>query len=111
MSFIFQTWILTLGFVETEVDPQALDFNRKESFNIPLFKKLGELGILGITVSDKFGGSGMDAVAAVIAHEELASSDPGEWVRLFFFVENILKLTTPPPSPHPHIHIFIKSKF
>ena len=70
--------MLTLGFVESEVDPQALDFNRKESFNIPLFKKLGELGILGITVSDKFGGSGMDAVAAVIAHEDLASSDPGK---------------------------------
>ena len=63
-------------FVESEVDPQALQHNREESFNIPLFKKLGELGILGITVDENHGGSAMDAVAAVIAHEELAASDP-----------------------------------
>lgn len=63
-------------FVETEVDPQALEHNRKELFNVPLFRKLGELGLLGITVPVEYGGSGMDATAAVIAHEELSSSDP-----------------------------------
>lgn len=56
------------SFVESEVDPQALEHNRKELFNIPLFKKLGDLGLLGITVDPEYGGSGMDAVAAVIAH-------------------------------------------
>jgi alkylation response protein AidB-like acyl-CoA dehydrogenase len=56
------------GFVEAEVDPQALEFNRLEKFNIDLFKKLGSLGLLGITVDPQYGGSGMDAVAAVIAH-------------------------------------------
>ena len=35
-------------FVETEVDPQALEYNRLEKFNINLFKKLGTLGVLGI---------------------------------------------------------------
>ena len=64
-------------FVQSEVEPQAAEYDRKELFNLPLFRKLGELGLLGITVSDKFGGSGMDGVAAVIAHEELAASDPG----------------------------------
>eukprot|EP00341_Mesodinium_pulex_P009534 CAMPEP_0116991192 /NCGR_PEP_ID=MMETSP0467-20121206/65981_1 /TAXON_ID=283647 /ORGANISM="Mesodinium pulex, Strain SPMC105" /LENGTH=398 /DNA_ID=CAMNT_0004688207 /DNA_START=27 /DNA_END=1223 /DNA_ORIENTATION=+ len=64
------------SFVESEVDPQALEFNRKEEFNYPLFKKLGELGLLGITAGTEYGGSGMDAVAACIVHEELASSDP-----------------------------------
>jgi isovaleryl-CoA dehydrogenase len=57
-------------FVEKEVDPQALEFNRLEKFNVPLFKKLGELGLLGITVDPEYGGSGMDATAAVIAHGE-----------------------------------------
>lgn len=37
-------------FVETEVDPQALEYNKKEQFNVDLFRKLGELGLLGITV-------------------------------------------------------------
>jgi len=64
-------------FVEREVDPQAAEHDRAESLNVPLFKKLGDLGILGITVPEKFGGSGMDAVAAVIVHEELAAADPG----------------------------------
>jgi isovaleryl-CoA dehydrogenase len=64
-------------FVEKEVDPQAMASDRSETFNLELFRKLGELGVLGITVSEKYGGAGMDAVAAVIAHEELAASDPG----------------------------------
>lgn len=64
-------------FVEAEVEPQAHEYDKEEKFNLPLFKKLGELGLLGITVDDKFGGSGMDATAAVIAHEELSASDPG----------------------------------
>lgn len=64
------------GFVETEVDPQALEHNRKELFNVDLFRKLGDLGLLGITVPTEYGGSEMDATAAVIAHEELSASDP-----------------------------------
>ena len=64
-------------FVEREVDPQAAEHDRAESLNVALFRKLGELGVLGITVPEKFGGSGMDAVAAVIVHEELAAADPG----------------------------------
>ncbi|MBT4760724.1 MAG: isovaleryl-CoA dehydrogenase [Bdellovibrionaceae bacterium] len=64
-------------FVDNEVEPQALEYDRKEQFNLSLFRKLGELGLLGITVSDEYGGSGMDALAAVIAHEELSASDPG----------------------------------
>lgn len=66
------------NFVENEVDRQALEYNRKEKFNHELFKKLGTLGLLGITADVKYGGSGMDAVAAVITHEELAASDPGQ---------------------------------
>ena len=57
------------SFVTKEVEPQALEYNRKEEFNVPLFKNLGQLGLLGITVSEEYGGSGMDAVAAVIVHE------------------------------------------
>jgi isovaleryl-CoA dehydrogenase len=64
-------------FVEHEVDPQAAVHDKTETFNIGLFRKLGEIGVLGITVDEKYGGAGMDAVAAVIAHEELAAADPG----------------------------------
>jgi len=65
------------SFVEAEVEPQALEHDRAERFNQPLFRRLGDLGLLGVTVDDRWGGSGLDAVAAVIAHEELSASDPG----------------------------------
>jgi isovaleryl-CoA dehydrogenase len=63
-------------FVAAEVEPQALAFNREERFNGALFKRCGELGLLGITADPAVGGAGMDATAVVIAHEELAASDP-----------------------------------
>ncbi len=65
------------SFAEREVDPQAEEHDRNEGFNLELFRKLGELGLLGITAPPQFGGSGMDAVAAVIAHEEISAADPG----------------------------------
>lgn len=64
-------------FVQNEVEPQALEHDRLEKFNVPLFRRLGELGLLGLTVPESAGGTGMDATAAVIAHEELSWSDPG----------------------------------
>ncbi len=41
-----------------------------------MFRKLGELGLLGLTVPVEYGGSGMDAAASAIVHEELSASDP-----------------------------------
>ena len=64
-------------FTESEVDPQAEEYDREERFNIELFRKLGELGLLGVTVGEDYGGSGFDATAAVIVHEELSAADPG----------------------------------
>jgi isovaleryl-CoA dehydrogenase len=68
---------LVRSFAEREVDPQAEASDRDERFNVELFRKLGEIGLLGITVEERFGGAGLDAVAAVIAHEELSAADPG----------------------------------
>src|SRR5688572_27302394 len=64
-------------FARREVDPQAAEHDVKGVLNVPLFRKLGELGLLGITVPEDDGGAGMDAVAAVIVHHELAKYDPG----------------------------------
>ena len=64
-------------FAKKEIEPFALEHNRREYFNLEAFHKLGELGLLGITVPEKYGGSQMDSVASVIACEELSYSDPG----------------------------------
>src|SRR5437867_2933283 len=65
------------NFVREQVEPQALEHDRQERFNLPLFRQLGALGLLGITVPAEHGGAGMDAVAAVIVHHELSKYDPG----------------------------------
>ena len=63
-------------FVENEVEPQALEYNKTETFNVNLFRKLGDLGILGLTVDEEFGGSGFDATSVALVHEELSYADP-----------------------------------
>lgn len=65
------------GFTREHVEPQADEFDQKGELNAPLLRRLGELGLLGITVPSEFGGSGMDATAAAIVHHELSKSDPG----------------------------------
>jgi isovaleryl-CoA dehydrogenase len=64
-------------FVANEVEPQAAQFNREERFNVALFRRAGELGLLGLTIPEADGGAGLDAVAAVMVHEALSTADPG----------------------------------
>jgi len=64
------------SFVQDEVEPQALQHDRTETFNHALFKRMGDLGLLGGTLDEAHGGVGMDATAACIIHEELSASDP-----------------------------------
>ena len=64
-------------FVNESVEPQAHEHDKHERFNIELLKSMGEMGLLGITASEEYGGAGLDAIAAVIVHEELSASDPG----------------------------------
>ncbi len=63
--------------VREVVEPQAEEHDRLGKLNIPLLRKCGELGLLGITVPSEHGGAGMDALAATIVHHELSKSDPG----------------------------------
>jgi isovaleryl-CoA dehydrogenase len=64
-------------FVEAEVEPQAAEHDRSERFNLALFRRAGEIGLLGVTLPEAYGGAGLDAVAAVQVYEELSSADPG----------------------------------
>ncbi|MFT7521529.1 MAG: isovaleryl-CoA dehydrogenase [Kiritimatiellia bacterium] len=64
-------------FTRNEVEPQAAEYDEKGVLNVDLFRKLGDLGLLGITIPEESEGSGMDAVAACIVHEEISKSDPG----------------------------------
>ena len=64
-------------FVKNEVEPQAAEHDRTETFNHALYRRAGDLGLLGVTLPEEYGGAGMDAVAAVQIMEGLCTSDPG----------------------------------
>ena len=59
------------------VEPQAMAHDESGELNTALLRKVGELGLIGVTVPEQDGGAGLDATASVIVHEELAYADPG----------------------------------
>jgi isovaleryl-CoA dehydrogenase len=64
-------------FAREVVEPQADEHDRSGELNVPLLRRAGDLGLLGITIPAEHGGAGMDALGAVIVHHELSKSDPG----------------------------------
>jgi butyryl-CoA dehydrogenase len=55
-----------------EIAPQAAEIDRTHEFPRKIFSRLGELGLLGIMVPEKWGGAGMDALSYAVALEEIA---------------------------------------
>ncbi|MFI9185314.1 acyl-CoA dehydrogenase family protein [Streptomyces goshikiensis] len=66
---------LARAFTEREVVPYAADWDRAESVDRAIVKKLGALGFLGLTVPEEYGGSGGDHLAYVLVTEELGRGD------------------------------------
>jgi alkylation response protein AidB-like acyl-CoA dehydrogenase len=63
-------------FAEIEMRPHIMEWDDAQHFPIELMPKLAALGLLGIQVSDAYGGAGMSAVDYCICIEELARVDP-----------------------------------
>ncbi|MGV8988977.1 MAG: isovaleryl-CoA dehydrogenase [Cypionkella sp.] len=57
---------------QERVKPMAADIDRRNAFPAELWKEMGDLGLLGITVPEEFGGAGMGYLAHVVAVEEIA---------------------------------------
>ncbi len=64
-------------FARNELAPKAEHHDEHESFNIDAFKKMGEIGVLGITADPKYGGAGLGATAATIVMEEFGKACAG----------------------------------
>jgi butyryl-CoA dehydrogenase len=58
-------------FVKREVKPKAHEVSEEARFNWEAAQKMGPLGLLGLNVSEEYGGAGVDAISAAIAVEEL----------------------------------------
>jgi len=60
------------AFAAAEIAPRAAEIDRSDQFPMDLWKKMGDLGVLGITVSDEYGGAGLGYLAHMVAMEEIS---------------------------------------
>ena len=61
-------------FCKREIAPLAEDIDKNNDFPAHLWKKMGELGLLGITAEEKYGGSGLGYTEHVIAMQEISKA-------------------------------------
>ena len=62
-------------FARSELYPGVINRDEDASFPLEQIRKMGTLGLMGLMVDPKYGGSGMDAISYVIAIEEIAKID------------------------------------
>lgn len=65
------------NFAQNELAPFAEKHDHDETFNLNAFKKMGELGLLGITADPEYGGAGLGATAATIVMDEFGKACAG----------------------------------
>ncbi|MGR8011442.1 acyl-CoA dehydrogenase family protein [Streptomyces hypolithicus] len=66
---------LAKDFTDREITPHVIEWDRAESVDRAVVKKLGALGFLGLTIPEEYGGSGGDHLAYCLVTEELGRGD------------------------------------
>ncbi|MFM7342056.1 MAG: acyl-CoA dehydrogenase family protein, partial [Betaproteobacteria bacterium] len=59
-------------FAQSEIAPRAAEIDRLDQFPMDLWRKMGDLGVLGITVGEEYGGANMGYLAHMVAMEEIS---------------------------------------
>ncbi|MBP8047547.1 acyl-CoA dehydrogenase [Candidatus Villigracilis affinis] len=67
-------------FAQKEIAPIAAEFDESGEFPHATIRKMGELGFMGIEIPEAYGGAGMDALAYVLALEEICKVDASHGV-------------------------------
>jgi len=65
-------------FAEREIKPVAKELDEKAEFSHDLTRKMGELGLFGMYLPEKYGGQGLDYLSYIIAVEEIARIDSSQ---------------------------------
>ena len=68
------------GFARAAIAPVAAQFDESGEFPHETIKKMGEMGFMGIEVPEQYGGAGLDALAYVLAVEEVSRADAAHGV-------------------------------
>lgn len=63
------------AYVRDNITPHAAEWDRNSTFPRQALKELGELGALGMTIPEEWGGAGLDYLSLVLALEEIAAGD------------------------------------
>ncbi|MGV0036570.1 MAG: isovaleryl-CoA dehydrogenase [Candidatus Azotimanducaceae bacterium WSBS_2022_MAG_OTU7] len=63
---------LVYKFAQAEIAPRAAEIDKSNEFPADLWRKMGDIGILGVTVAEEYGGSNMGYLAHVVAMEEIS---------------------------------------
>ncbi|MFN8122483.1 MAG: acyl-CoA dehydrogenase family protein [Thermoleophilia bacterium] len=75
-------WALARDFAQNEIAPHAREWNAAHHVPVDVFRKLGEIGLLGLTIPEAYGGPGLDATSLALVTEELARADAGTSVAI-----------------------------
>lgn len=59
-------------FAQREISPRAAEIDRNDQFPMDLWRKLGDLGVLGLTAGEEYGGMEMGYLAHIVAMEEIS---------------------------------------
>jgi alkylation response protein AidB-like acyl-CoA dehydrogenase len=68
---------LAREFAENEIAPHASDWTERHHVPLDVIRRMGDLGLLGITIPEEYGGSGLGQVTLCLVMEELARADAG----------------------------------
>jgi alkylation response protein AidB-like acyl-CoA dehydrogenase len=62
---------------QAEIEPHAAEWDREHRFPVELYRKLAELGLMGVCVPEELGGAGADFLSYILVLEELSRADAG----------------------------------
>ena len=73
---------LAREFAEREIAPHAEEWNRERIVPLDVIRQMADLGLLGLTIPEEYGGAGLDTLTMCLVTEEIARADAGTSVAL-----------------------------